>query len=197
MSYFDDATHRILSQAAHASRRWEFGVIGLALLIILGSHLWIGLRTDFIPCTLDCGETYEAYIGARNLDRFGWRYAGGLQDYSASPDLATHPTLYVHNPNLGMHYLLLLFKLGIRDIHAQAAWLTLPFLAGLAYLYLAVKAVTRDGLLAALCLLSAASLYLLVELWGFQAVRVWSWLITWGATYHLVQWSRGRNSASQ
>ena len=179
-----------LSRGTGLSRRWEIGLVALALVLVAGMHLWIGLRTDFIPCTLDCGETYEAYVGARNLDRFGWRYAGGLQDYSASQDVATHPMLYVHNPNLGMHYFLLLFKLGVRGIHAQAVWLTLPFLLGMAYLYLAVKAVTRDGLLAALCLLSATSLYLLVELWSYHAVRVWSFPLTWGVIYHLVTYNR-------
>ena len=179
-----------LSQRVALSRRWELWLVGLAIALLVGMRLWIGLRTDFIPCTLDCGETYEAYVGARNLHRFGWRYAGGLQDYSASQDVATHPMLYVHNPNIGMHYFLLLFKVGVRGIHAQAAWLTLPFLLGLLYLYLAVKVVTRDGVLAALCLLSAASLYLLVELWGNHAVRVWSWALTWGTVFHLVAWAR-------
>lgn len=169
-------------------------ILVVSVVLLLGSHLWIGLRADFLPCTLDCGETYEAFVGARNIDRFGWRYAGGLQDYSSRPDIAAHPVLYVHNPNLGMHYFLLLAKLGVREIHAQAAWLTLPFLLGMAYLYLAVKAVTRDRLLAALCLLSAASLYLLVDLWGFHGVRVWSWLLTFGVLYHLVQWGRGSRS---
>lgn len=158
-----------------------------ALAVALGSHIWIGVRADFLPCTLDCGETYEAYVGARNLSRFGWWYNGGLQDYSASPDLMTHPTNYVHNPNLGMHYFWLLFTLGVSGVHALAAWLTLPFLAGLLYLYMAVHAVTHDGVLAGLCLLSAATLYLLVEVWGFNGVRVWSWLVTWGTTYHLVR----------
>lgn len=178
-----------LTRRVDLSRRWELSLVMIALSVVVGMHLWIGLRTDAIPCTLDCGETYEAYIGARNLDRFGWRYAGGLQDYSASPDLATHPMVYAHNPNAAMHYFLLLFRLGIHNIHIHAVWLTVPFFAGLLYLYWATRIVTGDRILSALCVLNAASLYLLVEIWGYHGVRVWSFLVTWGLVYHIVRWA--------
>lgn len=159
-----------------------WAAIGLLLLGTLG----VGLRTGFLPCTLDCGETYETYIAARNLWRFGWS-SGGLQDFAANPDPAAHPALYIHNPNLGMYALAGLFWLGVRTIHAQTPWLLLPFLGGMLYLYLAIRDTCRSGLLAALCLLQAASLYLLVVLWQFDALRVWSWLLTWGLVYHVVQ----------
>jgi hypothetical protein len=145
-----------------------------------------------LPCTLDCGETYESHIGARNLHRFGLRYAAGLEDLAASPDLAAHPTLYIHNPNLGMYFLYLLFRLGVHDVHAQAAWVTVPFGAGLLYLYLVIRALTRSVTMASLALLSAGALYLLVASWGFNPLRGFSWLLTFGTLYHLDRYaSRG------
>lgn len=158
----------------------------IGALLLLGT-LGVGLATEFLPCTLDCGETYEAHVNARNLWRFGWRATGGLQDFAANPDPAAHPTLYIHNPNLGMVALAGLFWLGVRTIHAQTPWLILAFLGGMLYLYVAIRDTCQSGLLAALCLLQAASLYLLVVLWQFDALRVWSWLLTWGLVYHLVQ----------
>lgn len=181
----------ILSVRVLTSRRWEVGLLAVSLAVVLGVHTWIGVRTDSLPCRLECGETYEVFIQARNLYRFGWRSAGGLQDLAASPEPVAHPMIYTHNPNLtGVPFLLLLFALGVRDLHAQTPWVTVPFLLGLAYLYVAVKVVSGDGMLAGLCLLNAAGLYLLVELWGFHVQRVWSWLLTWGVTYHVVKWSR-------
>ena len=172
------------SEASSAfANRLLWAAIGA--LLLLGT-LGVGLSTDFLPCTLDCGETYEAHVAARNLWRFGWAH-GGLQDFAANPDPAAHPALYIHNPNLGMYALAGLFALGIRTIHTQTPWLLLPFFVGLAYLYLAIRAVTRSLGLAACCLLQAASLYLLVVLWQFDALRVWSWLLTWGLVYHLVR----------
>lgn len=166
-------------------------LVGLAGVLLFGGVLWIGLRTDFLPCTLDCGETYEAYIGARNLDRFGWLATWGLQDFAAGADPVAHPALYTHNPNLGMYVLAGLFALGVRDVHAQTPWLALPFLLGMLYLYGAVRLVGGDRLLAACCLLQAAGSYLLVTLWAFDAVRVWSWLLTFGLVYHLARWAHG------
>lgn len=163
----------------------EWWVLALSSILLLAGWLWVGLRTDFLPCTLDCGETYEAAIGARNLS---WP-TGGLQDFAAGSTPAAHPALYLHNPNLGMYVLAGLGALGVRELHSQTPWLVLPFLLGMLYLYLAVRATCQSGLLAALCLLQASSLYLLVTLWAFDALRVWSWLLTFGLIYHL---SRGR-----
>lgn len=165
-------------------------LVGLAGVLLVSGVLWIGVRTDFLPCTLDCGETYEAYVGARNLDRFGWGATAGLQDFAAGTDPAAHPALYTHNPNLGMYVLAGLFALGIRDVHAQTPWLLLPFLLGMLYLYGAVRLVGGNRLLAACCLLQAAGSYLLVLLWAFDAVRVWSWLLTFALVYHLARWAR-------
>ncbi len=184
-----DASSKVNSVASSASAKVPlWAAIGLLLLGTLG----VGLATDFLPCTLDCGETYETYIGARNLWRFGWRATGGLQDFAANPDPAAHSTLYIHNPNLGMYALTGLFAIGSRTVHAQTPWLILPFLVGMLYLYLAIRDTCRSGLLAALCLLQASSLYLLVTLWQFDAVRVWTWLLTWGLVYHLAQGDRRR-----
>lgn len=190
-------SHRVgifLSARLPTSKVLATVILGLALVLLIGGHLWIGLRTDFLPCTLDCGETYEAYVAARNLVRFGWAMSGGLFDFATSPEPAAHPMLYTHNPTLGHFVLAGLFALGIRDVHAETAWLTVPFLLGMLYLYLAVWRVTGSRLLAGLCLLNASSLYLLVALWGFHADRVWSWMLTWGVTYHLKAWGERKNS---
>lgn len=169
----------------------EGGLVVLSSVFLVVGLLWIGVRTDFLPCTLDCGETYEAYVGARNLDRFGWTATKGVQDFAASPTPAAHPTLYLHNPNLGLYALAGLFAVGVRDLHAQTPWLLGPFLLGLVYLFLAVRRISDSGLLAACCLVQAASCYLLVLLWAFDAVRVWAWLLTFGLVYHLAGWAAG------
>jgi hypothetical protein len=38
----------------------------------------------FLPCSLDCGKTYEAHVGAFNQYRF--RLGARLQDFAASAD---------------------------------------------------------------------------------------------------------------
>jgi hypothetical protein len=167
-------------------------LVWLAVAIVVAAVLWIGLTAAFLPCTLDCGETYEAHIGALNLDRFGLRYAAGLQDFAAGAAPSAHPTLYTHNPNLAMYFMYALFRLGVRDVHAQAACAAAPFGIGLAYLYLFLRAVTRDRLFAALALLTAATSYLLVLLWAFSPLRGLSWLLTFGPLHHLVRYGRRR-----
>ncbi len=166
-------------------RRVEILIASLAVALLLSDYLHIGLQTGFIPCVLDCGETYEGYIGALNLHRFGFRHAGGLQDFAASPQPPAHPTVYTHNPNLGMYFMYGLMQLGFVDIHAQAPWRALPFALGLAYMYAVIRGVSGSGILAALCLLNAATMYLLVTLWGFHGLRVFSWLLTFAPVFHL------------
>jgi hypothetical protein len=163
-------------------------VAGVAVVLLAAGVLHAGWRAEFIPCTIDCGETYEAYIGALNLSRFGLTHAGGLQDFAASPDPRSHPTVYTHNPNIGVYFRYLLFRLGITDVHAQAVWSLVPFGLGLGYMYLVVRLVSGSGWLAALCLLNAALLYLLVVLWAFHGLRVFSWLLVFGPLYHLLRW---------
>ncbi len=180
-----------LSRPLASTRRGEVVVAALGAALLLAGYLHVGYRSGFIPCMLDCGETYEGYIGALNLYRFGPRHAGGLQDFAASPEIAAHPTVYTHNPNLGMYFRYLLFLLGFRDIHAQAPWTAVPFAAGLAYMYLLVRLVSASGMMAALCLLNAAGLYLLVTVWGFHGLRVFSWVLTFGPAYHLCRASAG------
>ena len=173
----------LLSTRLPPSIRREVLIAGLAVVIFAGTHVHVGLRTGFIPCTLDCGETYEAYIAALNLYRFGLAHAAGLEDFAASPRAAAHPMLYTHNPDLGMYLLYVLFLARLRDVHAQAVWIGVPFAAGLLYLYLFVRAVSRNGTMAALTPRNAATLYLLVDLWGFHVLRVFSWLLTFGVAF--------------
>lgn len=187
---------RLLEVPLPSSRSLHATLVGVAVGLLLAGHLWIGLTTDWVPCTLDCGETYENYIGARNLVRFGWRATGGLLDLAASPDPAAHPRLYIHNPSISLYAFGLLYALGVRDLHGMTPWLTLPFFAGLLYLYLAVWRLTGARLLAAMCLLIATSSYLLVHMWGFQGQRVWSWLFTWGVLYHLTKAGRAHRLAA-
>jgi hypothetical protein len=156
-----------------------------AVLLLVAQHLSIGIRSRFLPCALDCGETYEAHVGAVNLARLGWRYAGGLQDFAVGERTAAHPSLYIHNPNVALSFQYLLLLLGVQDVHGQAAWAVLPFGAGLAYMYFFFRAATRSRLLAALGLLNASTLYLLVSLWGFHPLRGFSWLLAFAPAYHL------------
>lgn len=181
----------------HESRAREGTIAGSAVAILLVSHLYVGYRSEFIPCTVDCGETYHAYMGALNLHKFGFTYAGGLEDVAASPEFSAHPTLYTHNANIGVYARYLLFRLGITDVHSQAAWMTVPFLAGLLYMYLFVRSATQSGVLAALCLLNAATLYLLVTLWAFHGLRVFSWLLTFAPAYHLYRYRKSGRQAHQ
>ena len=163
--------------------RWSVLAVAIALLAI--QHVYIGARSEFLPCSLDCGESYEAYIGAVNLARLGLRYAAGLQDLAVGLRPQAHPMLYIHNPNLGVLFQYVVLRLGARDIHEAAIWTVVPFALGLLYMYLFFSAATRSRLFGALCLLNVALLYLLVSLWAFQTLRVFSWLLTFGPLYHL------------
>ena len=159
------------------------GLLGFAL-------IHVGLKTQFIPCTLDCGETYESHIAARNLHRFGLGYTLGLQDLAAGPEPTAHPALYTHNPNVGMYLLYVLRVLGLHDVHAQVPWVAIPFGLGLLYCYLFLRKTSRDGALAGLALLTTGTLYLLVALWGFNPLRSFSWLLTFGPLYHVERYAR-------
>ena len=181
---------RALARGLAASGRREAVVAGVAILVLVVDCAHIARQSDFIPCTLDCGETYESYIGALNLHRFGLAHMGSLQDFAASPRPEAHGTIYTHNPNLGLYARYVLFRLGVEDVHAQAAWFLLPFAAGLLYMYLFLRSATGDGTLAALSLLNASTLYLLVTLWGFHGLRVFTWLLTFAPIYHLWHYSR-------
>jgi hypothetical protein len=179
-----------LLTAKHHDGHGVIGILAVGVALLTAGQLHVGLRAAFLPCTLDCGETYEGHIGARNLHNFGLRYASGLEDLAAGPDSAAHPTLYIHNPNVGMYFLYLLFLLGVHDVHAQAALVTVPFGAGLLYLYLSIRAFTRSVTMAALALLTSGTLYLLVGLWGFHSLRGFSWLLTFGPLYHVNRYAR-------
>jgi hypothetical protein len=149
-------------------------MLAVAIALLAIQHVYIGARSEFLPCSLDCGETYEAYIGAVNLERLGFRYAAGLQDLAVGLRPQAHPMLYIHNPNLGVFFQYVVLRLGARGIHEAAVWTVVPFALGLLYMYFFFSAVTRNRLFGALCLLNAALLYLLVSLWAFQTLRVFS-----------------------
>lgn len=190
-----DALTPLVARRFPRHRRLEILIVGLAVALLLADYLHIGLRTEFIPCVLDCGETYEGYIGALNLHRFGLTHAGGLQDFAASARPVAHPTVYTHNPNLGMYFMYGLMQLGFVDIHAQAPWRAVPFGLGLAYMYAVIRGVSGSGILAGLCLLNAATMYLLVAMWGFHGLRVFSWLLTFGPVFHLRRYIPGARHA--
>jgi hypothetical protein len=174
------------------SARSERLLVTVAVLLLVAQHLSIGLRSGFLPCALDCGETYNAHVGAVNLARLGWRYAGGLHDLAVGERPDAHPTLYIHNPNIALYFEYLLLRLGVQDVHRQAAWAVLPFGAGLAYMYVFLRAAARSRLFAVICLFNASTLYMLVSLWGFNPLRGFSWLFTFAPAYHLYRASRAR-----
>lgn len=178
----------LLSRRLRA-RRVAVVLLFTAVAGLAAAYAHAGLKTDFLPLTLDTGENFEAHVAARNLHRDGLLRHSGLQDLSPE---GGRPLLYIHNPNVGMYYVYVLFRLGIDDIHTQSGLAAVPFAFGLAYLYLFVRRAARSPLLAAVTLLTAASLYLLVTLWAFQLLRTFSWLATFGAAYHLHRAGRGR-----
>ena len=95
-------------------------MLAVAIALLAIQHVYIGARSEFLPCSLDCGESYEAYIGAVNLARLGLRYAAGLQDLAVGLRRQAHPMLYIHNPNLGVFFQYVVLRLGARPDHEGA-----------------------------------------------------------------------------
>ncbi|HLW59022.1 MAG TPA: hypothetical protein VKV57_03755 [bacterium] len=163
----------------------------LILFLLMGLYIWIpnnfmGFSSDII------GEAYEAYHGAMNLERFGWRWAG-LQDEATNPNPAAHPYLYIHHGNVGIYFSYFLSEIGIRSIEAQNALSVIPFLIGLyvAYLFWTHLSGSRLGGVLFLifgCLDSSA-----LFVWGFNIHRAFSYPAFFGCLFVHFKLVRARN----
>jgi hypothetical protein len=160
--------------------RWALGVIALLLLLI-----WLeGARHSFVPCTMDCGETFIAQHAVQNVRLYGIRY-GLVQDHATAPDPSRPSFLYTHNLHLGTLLFPLLDAVGLNAFWPKQIATLLAFGAGLFYAYKLPAHVAHSRALGLVTLGLFATDYLHVFSFGLNALRAWHWLSLLGLSYHV------------
>jgi hypothetical protein len=157
-------------------------IIGVTLGLV-----WLeGTFSYFIPCAQDCGETFIALHSVRNYNLYGLKY-WLLQDHSTIPDPNRHGFIYTHNPHLGTLLFPLLDQVGISTVWGKQLVTLLASGAGLFYVFLTVRYVTKSVLIALCVLALFCTDYGGVFSFALNALRAWHWLVLFGLIYHSVQ----------
>ncbi|MEZ5785110.1 MAG: hypothetical protein R3D62_01190 [Xanthobacteraceae bacterium] len=128
------------------------------------------------------GDAFEAYHGALNIERFGWRWAG-LQDVATNPAAESHPYFYIHHVNLGIYISYALQSFGIVSIEAQSLVSIVASVLGFAAALLLVLRVTKSWMITAVfvCLLTLDIYYL--TMWYFNVHRAFTYISVFGTAY--------------
>lgn len=150
--------------------------------------VWLnGSLSHFIPCTSNCGETFDALQYADNYRLYGFKYAL-VQDMATSPDLAAHPFFYTHNVNLAGLLFALLNAVGLKAIWLKQFVTLLAFSGGLFYVFRTTAAYTRSFLVGFFALLFFCTEYEHILSFGLNALRAWHWLPIFGLLFHIKRW---------
>lgn len=169
-----------------------FGMLfGAGFFLVL---VWF--KTEGFPGITDQGEPFYQYLVAKNFLQYGLLENSFLEDHATSPDPQAHPYYYTHNPNFTKFLIYFFLKLGLTDMRWYI-FLAIPlFLLGQWYFYkMSSEALGKaTGLLT---LLFASTGYILSLSWGFNIIRVWTWILICGAIYHLLKMERLQNQLQQ
>src|SRR5579864_9025121 len=145
-----------------------------------------------IPYGYDSLENYFTYLVAYNAATFS-QVNPLMADIAASPDPASHPFYYSHNPNLFAHLLSqLLIRVGIASLAAHDAFAIAVSVFGL---FLAVRVLSRIGG-PVLCMTAVALFaldYVGILTWSTNLLRSMHFPLFWGNLY-LLQWYLDRPS---
>jgi hypothetical protein len=159
-------------------------------LILIAATLavvWLeGSYNHFIPCAQDCGETFLALQSIANYNLYGLKY-WLLQDHSTIPDPNRHAFIYTHNPHLGTLLFPLLDHIGISTVWGKQLVTLLASGAGLFYVFLTVRYVTKSVLIGLCVLALFCTDYAGVFAFALNALRAWHWLALFGLIYHSLQ----------
>lgn len=163
------------------------GYAALLLIVVTLALAWFhGSTTFFVPCVQDCGETFIAQHAVVNYRLYGVKY-GLLQDHATIPEPDRHPFLYTHNVHLGTLLFPLLDQAGLTSLWAKQLVTLFAFGAGLLYLFLTVRYVTRSSLIALTVLLVFCTEYAQVFTFALNTLRAWHWLALFGLIYHALR----------
>ena len=158
------------------------------LILVTLLAIWlVGASSSFVPCVQDCGETFVAAHAVTNDRLYGMKY-GQLHDSATIPDPDRHPFLYSHNINLGSLVYVFLDRVGLTSLWEKQLVTLLAFGAGLYYVFLTVRYVTRSYAAALVVLFLFCTEYAQVLAFGLNALRAWHWLAFFGLVYHVLQY---------
>jgi hypothetical protein len=161
--------------------------LALVLIGVTLAVVWIhGSVNHFVPCAQDCGETFVAQQSVVNYHLYGAKY-WLLQDHSTIQDPDRHPFIYTHNVHLGTLLFPLLDAIGISSFWAKQLFTLLGFGAGLFYVFLTVRYVTRSSFAAFCVLILFCTDYGQVFLFGLNTLRAWHWLALFGMVFHALR----------
>jgi len=144
---------------------------------------WQAEKSNFIPCTTDCGETFVANAQIKNFELYGFKY-GLLQDHANSTNMDAHPYLYTHNVSIPSLLFPLLDWAGVKSFWQKEILSLLVFGIGLFYVFLATLFHTRSSFIALTLLFLFCTDYLHVFSFGLNALRTWHWLVLFGLLFH-------------
>src|SRR4051794_7134345 len=124
--------------------RQAYSALFLVLAFFVAATFWYWAPLNFVnEASPVMGESNVAYLGAQNLDLFGWKWAG-LQDTATTTDPKDHPALYIHHANFGMYFSYALRKLGYIDFGLQNAISIVGSILGLLLSYLVITRVSES-----------------------------------------------------
>lgn len=164
-------------------RAQQIALLILGMVLVFELYFWF--KTDGMPNIQDQSEAFTSYMAARNLERYGLLDLHFLEDYATSSSPEAHPYHYTHNQDFPFYYSYILLKLSIDSISYQNLTAILILLIGLWYMYKATSIAANPA--AGLAVLAVgATDYMGTLAFGLNLHRSWTWLIFFGALYHLL-----------
>jgi hypothetical protein len=158
---------------------WALAIIAAMMIL-----LWLqGTRHGFVPCVVDCGETFVAMEQAQTFAVTGFSY-GLIQDHATSDRVQAHPFLYTHNVSIAAVLFPLLEALGITPLWAKQLLSLFVYGLGLFYVFRATLYHTRSTICAFTLLILFCGDLLGVFSFGLNALRTWHWLAIFGLLFH-------------
>ncbi|WPO44279.1 hypothetical protein [Tardiphaga sp. 42S5] len=154
--------------------------IAAAVVVVLCLLGLLALAPATLPlnCDMECGEALLSLRAAHQFRDYGI-------DYGLLENLGTHeePSIYTHNVNIGTLTFVGLEALGVADSYKFLLPLA-AFGLGLAYVYLAVRRMSGNDLLALVTLVLFAATYWGLGAYALNALRSWHLLAFFAVIHH-------------
>jgi hypothetical protein len=158
----------------------------VAVVAFMLTAVWLHAGSNaFVPCVQDCGETFIAQHAVTNYRLYGMRHAL-LQDHATVPAPDRPTFIYTHNPHLGTFLFPLLDQVGLTTLWAKQLLTLAVSGAGLYYVFVAVRRVTKSDWIALSVLALFCTDYAGVFAFALNALRAWHWLALFGLMHHSV-----------
>jgi len=159
----------------------------LVMIALTLSVVWLQASfSSFVPCVQDCGETFIAQHAVTNYRLYGTKHAL-LQDHATIPSPDRPTFIYTHNLHLGTLLFPVLDQLGLTALWAKQLFTLAASGAGLYYVFLTVRGVTKSDRAALAVLALFCTDYADVFAFALNALRAWHWLALFGLIHHSLQ----------